>query len=83
MSTKKICRHGNCDKPHNSRGLCRSHYIQWTRLGEELPPARRTDTPTCKSEGCTTRLSMYNTDASNTCRSCQPVKMLTVAQALL
>lgn len=84
MKTKKLCRHGLCGKPVNSRGLCRTHYIYFLRVNpEDVPPPRRTDRPVCLAEDCDTILSSYNTDSSGLCRRCQPVKFLSIAEALL
>ena len=84
MKTKKLCRHGLCDNPVNSKGLCRKHYIYQLRVNpEDIPPPRRTDRPVCITEDCDTIISSDNTDPSGLCRSCQPVRFLSIAEALL
>lgn len=48
----ETCTFEGCERPHRSRGLCRTHYSQKIR-GETLKPIGERDTPdTCTFEGC-------------------------------
>lgn len=49
----KACELEGCDKPHASRGLCKTHYERWRRHGDDfdqspIGPKLRL----CEVEGC-------------------------------
>lgn len=36
----KVCKVGNCPRPHKARGLCGMHYLRWKRTGHLLKRIR-------------------------------------------
>ena len=51
------CKAGGCDRPHFSRGYCRSHKARVDRHGDpqaHVPIARREHRGSCVSDGCET-----------------------------
>jgi len=59
---KRTCTFDGCERPHDSRGYCTSHYKQW-QLGRPLKPIRHYAKP---GIGLRDRLDM-NTDRSGNC----------------
>lgn len=56
VTMSRTCSIEGCDKRHEARGWCESHYQRWKKHGDPLgggPPKKRSTSPVCSIEDCT------------------------------
>jgi hypothetical protein len=51
--TTRTCTVDGCNRPHDARGYCNTHYRRWRLYGDPLEPSHVATRGVCSFDGCT------------------------------